>query len=77
MLKANFIDEGQSHENKHTKYKAFERNYEQHMDPEILRQVLAEAFLKEPDVASLYYPRSDKLLLALYNKIKNTVNEEG
>jgi len=47
------------------------------MDPEILRQVLAEAFLKEPDVASLYYPRSDKLLLALYNKIKNTVNEEG
>jgi len=40
------------------------------MTPEILRQVLAEALLQEPDVASLYYPRDDSLLLALYNKVK-------
>ena len=39
------------------------------MKPEILRQVLAEAFLKEPDVTSLYYPRTDCLLVALYNKL--------
>ena len=40
------------------------------MKPEILRQVLAEAFLKEPDVATLYYPRTDSLLVAIYNKLK-------
>jgi len=41
------------------------------MSPEILRQVLAEALLKEPDVATLYYPRNDSLLVTLYNKIKD------
>lgn len=39
------------------------------MTPAILRQVLAEAFLYEPDVATLYYPRDDSLLVALYNKV--------
>jgi hypothetical protein len=37
--------------------------------------VLGEALLSEPDVASLYYPRDDSLLLALYNKQKPTVPE--
>lgn len=27
--------------------------------------------IKDPDVATLYYPRSDRLLIAMYNKIKN------
>ncbi len=47
------------------------------MSPEILRQVLAEALLKEPDVTSLYYPRNDCLLIALYNKIKNIHKKDG
>jgi hypothetical protein len=41
------------------------------MTPEIFKQVLADAFLLEPDVASLYYPRDDSLLLAIYNKAKS------
>ena len=32
--------------------------------------MLAEALLQEPDVASLYYPRDDSLLVALYNKVR-------
>ena len=46
------------------------------MTPEILRQVLAEALLQEPDVASLYYPRDDSLLLALYNKVRSERNKD-
>ena len=38
------------------------------MKPEIFKQVFSEALLDEPDMASLYYPRQDALLLALYNK---------
>ena len=35
-----------------------------------MRQVLADALLSEPEVATLYYPRDDSLLVALYNKVK-------
>lgn len=38
------------------------------MKPEIFRQVFSDALLDEPDMASLYYPRTDGLLVALYNK---------
>ena len=38
------------------------------MTPEIFRQVFSDALVDEPDTASLYYPRQDALLVALYNK---------
>ena len=37
---------------------------------------MAEALLKEPDVATLYYARNDSLLVALYNKIKDIQRSE-
>ncbi len=71
MIRWNQVDQGaQSDKQRHSKFKVFERNFEEHMTPEIMRQVLAEAMLQEPDIASLYYPRDDSLLLALYNKVK-------
>lgn len=30
--------------------------------------MFAEALLDDPDIASLYYPRQDQLLVALFNK---------
>lgn len=69
LIRSNHIDEGAaSDKQRHPKYKVFDRNFEEHFSPDLLRQVLAEALLQEPDVASLYYPRDDSLLLALYNK---------
>jgi hypothetical protein len=53
---------------RHSKFKVFERTFENHMSSEIFRQVFATALLDEPDMASLYYPRSDSLLVALFNK---------
>lgn len=47
------------------------------MSQDILRQVLAEALMKEPDVATLYYPRNDSLLVCMYNKIKQQHEEGG
>ena len=38
---------------------------------------MAEALLLEPDVASLYYPRDDSLLLALYNKAKSDRSKDS
>ena len=52
MLKTNNIDEGQSPEYKNPKYKVFERHYEQHMQSEILRQVIADALLQDPEIAT-------------------------
>jgi hypothetical protein len=40
------------------------------MKSDILRQVIAEVYLQEPEMASLYYPREDALLVAFYNKKK-------
>lgn len=77
LLKQNQIDEGQTASDKHTKYKAFERCFEQHMNQDILRQVLAEAMLKEPDMTTLYYPRSDALLVCMYNKISQTHSQQS
>jgi hypothetical protein len=68
LIRSNFIDHGQSLMARHSKFKVFERTYENHMSPEIFRQVFATALLDEPDQASLYYPRSDSLLVALFNK---------
>ena len=71
LIRSNHIDEGASSDKlRLPKYKVFERNFEEHFTPEVLRQVLAEALIQEPDVASLYYPRDDSLLVALYNKFK-------
>lgn len=75
MIKANFIDEGLSSEQRLDKYKIFNRSFQSHMKPDILRQVIADAYLQDPDATSFYYTRDDKLLLALYNKIK-TVDRE-
>ena len=38
------------------------------MTPDIFRQVFSDALIDEPDTATLYYPRTDALLVALYNK---------
>jgi len=38
------------------------------MSPEIFRQVFSDALIDEPDIATIYYPRTDSLLVALYNK---------
>ena len=32
--------------------------------------MIADALLDEPDMATLYYPRQDALLMGLYNKAK-------
>ena len=70
MVKQNFIDQGSGAKNRHGKNKVFERTYESHLKPEIFRQILSDALLDETDVATLYYPRQDALLLGLYNKAK-------
>jgi len=70
MIKANFIDGGLSPDQRLDKCKIFDRSFQSHMKPDILRQVIADAYLQDPDATSFYYPRDDKLLLALYNKIK-------
>ena len=41
------------------------------MTPDIFRQVFSDALIDEPDAATLYYPRTDSLLVALYNKTTN------
>jgi len=38
------------------------------MTPDIFRQVFSDSLIDEPDTATLYYPRTDSLLVALYNK---------
>ena len=43
------------------------------MTPDIFRQVFSDALIDEPDAATLYYPRTDSLLVALYNKTTNKV----
>jgi len=47
------------------------------MTPEIFRQVFSDALIDEPDAASLYYPRKDALLVALYNKTTRKVPQAG
>ena len=33
-----------------------------------MSQVMADALLQDPEIATQYFPRDDKLLVALYNK---------
>ena len=47
------------------------------MKPEIFRQVFSDALIDEPDTASLYYPRTDSLLVALYNKAKKRAGSKN
>lgn len=78
LIRSIHIDEGAlTDKQRHAKYKVFERSFEDHMSPEVLRQVLADALISEPDVASLYYPRDDSLLVALYNKVKGERGRAG
>lgn len=55
---------------KHTKDMVFERNFENHMDMDIFSQAFADSLLDEPEVSTMYYPRTDAILVALYNKQK-------
>ena len=71
LIKQNFIDNGLKGEKRAQKDRVFNRTYENHMTPDIFRQVFSDALLDEPDMASLYYPRQDALLVALYNKTTN------
>ena len=70
LVKSNFIDQGLSAEQRHTKNKVFQRSFENYMTPEIFRQVFNDALLDKPEMASLYYPRTDSLLIALFNRVK-------
>ena len=75
LIRSNQLDDSATSDRvRHAKYKVFERAYEEHLSPEILRQVLADALLLEPDVASLYYPREDSLLVAMYNRRVNSAS---
>jgi hypothetical protein len=40
------------------------------MNMDIFSQVYADALLDDTEQASIYYPRSDSLLIALFNKVK-------
>jgi hypothetical protein len=70
MVKSNYIDQGKIGIGKHTKYQIFERCFENHMSMDIFSQVFADALLDEPEITSIYYPRNDSLLVALFNKVK-------
>ena len=65
---------------KHSKDMVFERNFENHMDMDIFSQAYADSLLDEPEVATMYYPRTDAILIALYNKQKqpsqNNLNDQ-
>jgi hypothetical protein len=76
MIKSNYIDRGQVGIQKHTKYQIFERCFENHMDMNIFSQVFADAMLDEPEVTSIYYPRTDALLVAMFNKVKVHANRK-
>jgi hypothetical protein len=46
------------------------------MTPEIFCQVFNDALLDKPEMASLYYARTDSLLVALFNRVsKKETNE--
>ena len=68
MIRQNFIDKGAKGKKRAEKDRVFNRTYENHLSQEIFRQVFSDALVDEPDTASLYYPRQDALLVALYNK---------
>lgn len=40
------------------------------MSQDIFSQLYADALLDDPEIASIYYPRTDSLLVALFNKVK-------
>ena len=68
LVKQNFIDSGTTSANRHAKNKIFGRSFENHLSPHIFKQVFSDAMLDAPDMASLYYPRTDSLLIGLFNK---------
>lgn len=68
LVKLNFIDNGVNSDQRHNKFKVFERSFQNFMKPDIFRQVFNTAMLDKPDMASLYYPRNDQLLVALFNR---------
>ena len=72
MIKSNEIDEKCKPFQRLAKNKIFERKYEEYFPPDIFRQVMQDALLMDPDVAPMYYPRTDQLLVILHNKIKNS-----
>ncbi len=79
LIKQNFIDNGLKGEKRAEKDRVFNRTYENHMKPDIFRQVFSDALIDGPDAATLYYPRTDSLLVALYNKTtrKNVSGSKG
>jgi len=71
IIRANRVDNGLSAKARESRFKVFERVFENHMSPEIFRQVYAAALLDEPDKVQMYYPRTDSLLVVLFNKYKD------
>lgn len=72
LIKNTGIDEASRMKEKLSKNKIFERNYDEWMEPKILRQVVQDCLRQDPDVSVSYYPRNDQLLLAFYNKVNNS-----
>lgn len=70
MIRSNYIDQGIVGLSKPSRYQIFERCFENHMTMDIFSQVYGDALLDDPEQASIYYPRSDSLLIALFNKVK-------
>jgi len=76
LIKSNFIDEGKPSSEKHSMFKAFERNFQSHMSQDIMRQELANIYMQDCEMSTMYYPRDDQLFLAFYNR-RLRQDEEG
>jgi len=72
LIKAEKIDEQVPAKERLGKHKIFERKYDQYFTPDIMSQVLQDAFRQDPDVTASYYARTDSLLLVLHNKVNNS-----
>lgn len=77
LIKSEKIDEGGQGFNKLSKYRVFERKFDQYFSKDNMSQVLQEALITDPDMAANYYARTDQLLLILYNKINGKRSAEN
>lgn len=77
VIKSEKIDEGGQGFNKLSKYRVFERKFDQYFSKDNMSQVLQEALMMEPDISTNYYARTDQLLLVLYNKVNGKRSSEN
>ena len=72
LMRQNNVYENQMGKDKQARNKVFERKYDEYLEPDNFRQVVQKALLFDPDVSTAYYPRTDKLLLLLHNKVNGS-----